>query len=56
MVEWLSVVDVIYEELVVVIALGIGAIVIGYFRGILNRQKQNSKDIEELCKRTFRFR
>ena len=55
MVEWLSVVDVIYEEVMIIIALSTGAAVIAYFRGILNRQKQNSKDIEELCKRTWRL-
>ena len=52
MVEWLSVVDVIYEEAVVVIALGTGATVIAYFRGILNRQKENRDAIEALQKQT----
>lgn len=55
MVEWLSVVDVIYEEVVVIIALGTGAAVIAYFRGILNRQKENTEAIQNLCKRTWRL-
>ena len=55
MVEWLSVVDVIYEEVVVIIALSTGATVIAYFRGILNRQKENTKSINKLCKRTWRL-
>ncbi len=55
MVEWLSVVDVIYEEIVVVIALSTGAAVIAYFRGILNRQKENTEAIQKLCKRSWRI-
>jgi len=55
MVEWFSVVDVIYEEMVVVIALGTGATIIGFVKGILNRQKHNTEAIEKLCKRTWRL-
>lgn len=55
MVEWLSVVDVIYEELVVAIALGTGLGIVGYVKGILNRQKKNTEAIEKLCKRTWRL-
>ena len=55
MVEWLSVVDVIYEEIMISIALGTGIGIIGYIRGILKKEKANSTEIDNLCKRSWRI-
>ena len=51
----LELLDELYQEIVVAIALGTGAGVLSYFRGINNKQKENKKAIEELCKRTWRL-
>lgn len=53
--ELFSILDSIYEEIVITIALGTGGIVIAYVRGILKREKQNSFDIVKINKRLWRM-
>lgn len=50
-----SILDSIYEELVVFIAIATGGGVLAYFRNIKKKQDENKQAISNLCKRIWRM-
>ena len=56
MAEFLELIDTIYQEIVIMIALGTGGTVIAYFRGIFNIQKKNNSEISKLRKENWRMK
>ena len=55
MLDYLEFLNSFYQEIVIIIALGIGSFVIAYFRGIYNKQKENKIAIDKLCERAWRI-